>query len=181
MDQIILIADAFLILLLIILFFYGMRILKALRVFNNSKEEMRRLVLDVSGQITKAEAAVKTLKQNAEKTASNLEKQVGQAQSLSDELGFICETADNLASRLEKLSEGKSESSDKTSRPSSKKSVKSESVSAPTPMFAIRDPEHESNLKEDPDLDEEWDGPEAIETKAERQLFKALKEKKARN
>lgn len=44
--------------------------------------------------------------------------------------------------------------------------------------FSIRDPEFEQGLKEDAKgaaADEPWDGPEDIESEAERELYKALK------
>lgn len=44
--------------------------------------------------------------------------------------------------------------------------------------FSIRDPEFEQGLKEDAKgaaADEPWDGPEGIESEAERELYKALK------
>ena len=46
-------------------------------------------------------------------------------------------------------------------------------------VFSIRDPDYESGLKESKSADnDDWDGPEEIETDAERQLYKALKKRR---
>lgn len=53
---------------------------------------------------------------------------------------------------------------------------KKEEEQADGGIFSIRDPEFEDDLKEDTaNFDENWDGPEEIETEAERKLYKALK------
>lgn len=56
----------------------------------------------------------------------------------------------------------------------SKSGAKSGAVSEAS-MFSIRDPEFEQDLKEDAKVSETWDGPEDIESEAERALYKALK------
>lgn len=194
MEIYILIADLVLITLLLSVLWFGWRVAKSLKVFSKSREDMQRLVLDISEQITIAQDAVKRLKETAKSTGKDLEKEIEIAKALSDELQFINEAAENLANRLERgagSTQGAKNQADKVKRSETsvswikemrgddQKEDKDDLEPSGSP-FAIRDPEFEKNLKEDPETDH-WSGPEELETKAERELYEALKSKKVHN
>ena len=115
LDQYILIADILLILLLATILIFGWRILKSLKNFSAAKADMQKLITDMSKQIGNAQAAVKELKENAQGTGKELERQIDRAQNMSNELEFIYDAAVKVADKLGNVTEG-------TTKP--KKSVK---------------------------------------------------------
>lgn len=180
MDQVILIADIVLIVLMGAAFVYGARLSKSIKVFTSARSEMHKLVLDISGHVTQAENAIQDMKKNAQGAGKALQSRIDAASSLSEELQFITETADNLAQRLEDISEGRSTEPKARPQKNVRAKEQKEAPKGASALFTIRDPEFEQNLKEDPKV-EPWEGPEELETKAERELYNALKSKKVHN
>lgn len=193
--------DVVIILMLAAGVYAAMRLSTALRTFNTAKKDMRGLIEEVSGAITKADEAVKNFKANMAQSSQNLDKKIQEAKMLSDELELIHQSSGRIADRLEKLMDDtpskarrpastassattkKSGSEKKTDKPSGaskatswikggKSSSKDDEGGS---IFSIRDPDYEQGLKEQAGMSSAWDGPEDLESDAERALYDALR------
>ncbi|NTU76417.1 MAG: hypothetical protein HGA90_01135 [Alphaproteobacteria bacterium] len=95
-----LLLDLVLIGLLITGIVYALRLSRQLKNLRASRTEMERFVLDFSATVHRAESGVRGLKQAARTSGDDLEKLIEKAQSLRDELHFLVESADQIATRL---------------------------------------------------------------------------------
>tara|TARA_Y100001001_G_scaffold20313_1_gene17547 strand:+ start:240 stop:881 length:642 start_codon:yes stop_codon:yes gene_type:complete len=187
----------------------ALRLSKALKTFNTAKKDMRGLIEEVSGAITKADEAVKNFKANMAQSSQNLDKKIQEAKMLSDELELIHQSSSRIADRLEKLmddtpskarrpasssaSASSSSATKKSATASEKRTDKPSTASKATSwikggksmskdedagsIFSIRDPDYEQGLKEQAGTSSAWDGPEDLESDAERALYDALRGK----
>ena len=80
--------------------FYAIRLLQQLQQLRASRADMERFVAEFSSTVQRAEAGIKGLKQAARAGGDDLEKQIEKAQLLRDELHFLIESADQMASRI---------------------------------------------------------------------------------
>jgi hypothetical protein len=78
----------------------AVRLIRHLRELKQSRAEMERFVRDFNATVLRAENGIRTLKQTARENGDDLEKLVGKAGLIRDELQFIVESADHLAERL---------------------------------------------------------------------------------
>ncbi len=67
---------------------------------------MERFVQEFSATVLRAENGIKGLKQAARESGDDLEKLIEKAGGLRDELQFIAESADQIASRLSQSAQG---------------------------------------------------------------------------
>ena len=95
-----LVLDLALIGLLIVGIGYAVRLTRQLTGLRASRSEMERFVLDFSTTVERAEAGVRGLKQAARSGGDDLEQMIEKAQMLRDELHFLVESADKIATRL---------------------------------------------------------------------------------
>ncbi|MEC8203399.1 MAG: DUF6468 domain-containing protein, partial [Pseudomonadota bacterium] len=80
---------------------YAVRLNRRLSMLQEDKAEFERLLVSFTESTTRAETSVARLKVSATDTAQSLQESVTRAQALRDDLGFMVERADELASRLE--------------------------------------------------------------------------------
>ncbi len=92
--------DIILIGLLITGIAYAVRLMQQMAGLRASRAEMERFVADFSATVQRAEAGIRGLKQAARTGGDDLEQLIEKAQSLRDELQFLVESADQIASRL---------------------------------------------------------------------------------
>ncbi len=179
-----LVLDGMVILLLAATIFVAWRLSENLNAFRKGRKDLDKLIQDLSRNIEKAELSITGLKQASRDAGKDLQVLVQEARALSDELQLMTEAGDNIASRLERLAERNREIAErieKTGGPamppqSSQVSLKrvQEGKSVPTgPSFAIRDREMEGEIDGDEDAD--WSSGDPLHSKAERELFAALR------
>jgi hypothetical protein len=97
--------DVAVLVLLGVTVFYAARLSYFMSHFRQGKNDMARLLADLSRQVTQAENAMSGMRGVAEKAGGQLQEIINEAKFLSDELRFMNESGDNLAGRLEKLAE----------------------------------------------------------------------------
>lgn len=159
-----------------------------LKHFRDSRKEMEGLITRLTSNIDKAERAIQGMQNAARSAGRDLDEVISDAKVLSDELKFMNEAGNNLASRLEKLAERNREVTEKIEERITVTSVSSPSKSAPIRLdegprgFAIHDRDFEAGFddpgEDDFELaDEEFGG---LQSQAERELFEALQKGKPR-
>jgi hypothetical protein len=79
---------------------YALRLSRQLAAMRASRTEMERLVIDFNATVTRAERGVQGLKSTARSSGDDLEKLIEKAGGLRDELYFLVDSADTIASRL---------------------------------------------------------------------------------
>lgn len=96
---------------IVILFFLGVTIFYAwrlstyMKLFRDSRQEMEKLLIRLDADIARAEKSVLGMRNAAENAGHKLNDTIKESKFLSDELKFMNEAGDRLASRLEKLAE----------------------------------------------------------------------------
>ncbi len=76
------------------------RLQKALNGLNKNRQDMEKFVADFSGSISRAQKAINDLQQTARDVGHDVEGHLARAQGLRDELSFLVEAADKIATRL---------------------------------------------------------------------------------
>ncbi len=168
--------------------YYARRLSESILIFRNSRQEMKALIKDLSKNVDKAEAAIKSMRRETDTSADDLHFMITKAKALSEELQFIQETGDRLATRIEKAAsatEGhraKIDSQDEQPIKAQKnKASQSSNKSPPRPMFNIIDREREDigGPHDIPEfLTEDTDIPDNLKSQAERDLAMALQRQK---
>lgn len=79
---------------------YVWRLQKTLNGLNKNRQEMEKFVADFSGSIQRAQKAINDLQQTARDVGVDVENHLTRAQGLRDELSFLVEAADKIATRL---------------------------------------------------------------------------------
>ena len=92
--------DVILIGLLLTGIVYAMRLSKQLGELRASRADMEKFVVDFSATVQRADAGVRGLKQAARDGGDDLEKLIEKAGMIRDELQFLVESADQIATRL---------------------------------------------------------------------------------
>ncbi len=83
----------------------GFKLTLSLRNFRESRFEMEGLLNRLTSNIERAENAISGLQNAAKNSGVSLQAIINDSKSLGDELHFMNEAGNNLASRLEKLAE----------------------------------------------------------------------------
>ncbi len=162
--------------------YYARRLSENISIFRDSRKELTALINDLTKNIDKAEGAIQSMRRETDTSADDLHFMITKAKALSEELQFIQESGDRLATRIEKAAENtnkESASGDtpiRATKPSSSKSKKS----PPSPMFNIIDRDNEIGGEHDiPEfLTDDTDIPENLKSQAERDLAMALRKQK---
>ncbi len=95
--------DVVVLLFLGVTIFYAWRLSTYMRIFRDSRQEMERLLVRLDSDIARAEKSVLGMRNAAENAAIKLNETIKESKFLADELKFMNEAGDNLASRLENL------------------------------------------------------------------------------
>jgi len=80
--------------------FYAIRLTRQLADMRSSRADMERFILDFTATVARAEAGVKGLKNASRSCGDELEPLIERGQNLREELGFLIESADQMANRL---------------------------------------------------------------------------------
>lgn len=80
--------------------FYAWRLQRALSSLAKNRQEMEKFVSDFSGSILRAQKAITDLQDTARNAGSDVEAHLTRAQGLRDELSFLIDAADKIATRL---------------------------------------------------------------------------------
>ncbi len=80
--------------------YYAVGLSRQLGELRASRAEMEKFILDFNITVQRAEAGILGLKQAARSGGDDLEQLIDKARSLRDELHFLVESADQIASRL---------------------------------------------------------------------------------
>lgn len=99
------ILDAVILILLCVTIFYAARLSMFMNNFRDNKAEFDVLMDNLGRNIKRAEQAIATMRMLAAESGGELQEAVKDAKFLSDELRFMTDAGDNLATRLEKLAE----------------------------------------------------------------------------
>ncbi len=85
---------------------HAMRLIRQLRDLKAGRAEMERFVREFNGAVMRAEAGIKALRAAARESGDDLERLVDKAVMVRDELNFIVESADGVATRLSAVASG---------------------------------------------------------------------------
>jgi len=92
--------DLFLIILLGAGISFAMKLTKQLKEVRSGHAEMERFVVAFNSTVMRAEASVRDLKQAARSSGDDLEQLIEKGNGLKDELMFLTESADKIATQL---------------------------------------------------------------------------------
>lgn len=184
-----LVLDGVIILLLAGTIFYCVRLSGYLKAFRNSRKDLEKLIGDLSGQILKADGAIEGLRRGARDAGRDLEAQISEAKALSAELQIMSESGNNLANRLEKIAEKSGRVAAAPAMPAgfdppSRARTPERREKVQLPGFMIRDREYEEggedavNEQGLVDSEDGDDDGEKFSSRAERELYEALRRKK---
>ncbi len=176
--------DIIIILLLGLTIFYAARLSVSLKTFRNSRSEFEKLLTELSNNIIRAEDAIKSMKETAGSSGEELQHLINKSKGLSQELQLMTEIGNSLAERLEKTSQTarKKAPNDYKRRQNFEENEQidfikpKDSENNVDDMFTgfnIKDPEFEYDIDEEM----EWDEMEDLQSDAEKELFRALKQK----
>ncbi len=150
---------------------YAQKLSTHIRVFRDSRKDLDKLIRDLGQQIEKADATVSAMKAAARDSGKDLQRRIDEARGLSEELQLVAESANNLASRLEKGAERPKPSVRAVKQPEPARREKGRET--PVPAFAIRDPEFGRD-EEEQGMDETAMQSGRLQSRAERELYEAL-------
>jgi hypothetical protein len=161
-----------------------------LKHFKDSRKEMEGLVTRLTANIDKAERAIQGMQNAARNAGRDLDEVISDAKVLSDELKFMNEAGNNLATRLEKIAERNREVTEKIEERITVTSVSSPSKGQPIRLddgvrgFAIHDRDFDGGHDDEDDQDEDFELTDddfgGLQSQAERELFEALQKGKPR-
>lgn len=162
------ILDAVIIVLLGATIFYAARLSLYLRDFRAGKKDMDKLISSLADHIVRAEKAITGMRESARESGRDLQSLINEAKALSEELQFMGEAGNSLASRLETLAERSAKMAVAAkAAPRSRERF----IAAKEDSFAIRDADFE--LEEDALREVVSDEP-GLQSRAERELYEAL-------
>lgn len=174
--------------------FFAVRLSLSLKAFRESRAGLSALISDLSRNIDQAQIAIAGLRESARDAGKDLQEKIAAARSLRDELDLMTESGENLAKRLENLAtrareEGASSGAASLFRAGARRSGAGGG-------FAIRDRDIDSGSEPsaragrssaspipaapalfpgDSGPEDEDEAPEGLNSKAERDLYAALR------
>jgi len=104
-SQISFLLDGLILIFLCVTIFYAARLSMFLKTFREGRAGMQVLIRDLTTTIAKAEVSIATTKHQMNEAEQELRTVINEAKYLSDELRYMNEGGDNLATRLEKLAD----------------------------------------------------------------------------
>lgn len=97
--------DLVFIVLLIMMIFYSVRLNRQLKIFRDYRSDFKLIMKQFNQSFGKADTSIKGLHDLANGSHKDLNSQIEAAQTLSEELKFMVESADRIATRLEKAND----------------------------------------------------------------------------
>lgn len=152
--------DVIILVLLGAAIFYMIRLTKGLESFKEHRHEFDSVIANLLTSIDQAENSVRTLKEVSATEAGELERMIGQAQSLSEELKIINAAGESMAKRLEKLAETNRQIVQPSSPLARSRRKPSPRPSKPPPRYEepkeerISSPVTERNVNPEPPIEE---------------------------
>ena len=135
---------------------------------------MGKLIDRLSKNIDEALRAIDGLKMAGDRSGRELQKIINDSKMMAEELQIINESANNIATRLEKLAEngsavpqGAAQTKNIPATPARNPAV------TDRPAFFI----HDRDYSDEAPVSEEEDVPEHLQSQAEKELFAALRKK----
>lgn len=178
-----LIIDGIILVLLAATVFVAARLSIQLKDFRESRGALEGLIKQLALNIDKAHTAIQNLQESVRRSGDDLRGRMRDAQELADELEIIIKSGNNLASRMEQLTD-----TSRNNRPAETgESKRSSRTGVPgIGSFAIRDPDFESELAAEMAEDGTFSGEDDLEdsvtagfgSRAERELYEALRQSK---
>jgi hypothetical protein len=154
--------------------FFCFKLSRSMASFRQHRQDMGKLIDRLSKNIDEALRAIDGLKVAGDRSGRELQKIINDSKMMAGELQIINESANNIATRLEKLAENGSvipqdalQTKNIPASPARKPAV------TDRPAFFIHDREYSD---EAPVTDED-DIPEHLQSQAEKELFAALRKK----
>jgi hypothetical protein len=92
--------DIFVILLLGAGIYYAWRLERMLRALDGNRRDMQKFVADFGSTISRAERGIRELQDTAQDTGMEVDRQMTRAGTLRDELTYLIDAADKIATRL---------------------------------------------------------------------------------
>jgi hypothetical protein len=92
--------DIFVILLLGAGIYYAWRLERMLRALDGNRRDMQKFVADFASTISRAERGIRELQDTAQDTGMEVDRQMTRAGTLRDELTYLIDAADKIATRL---------------------------------------------------------------------------------
>lgn len=148
--------------------FFAIRLSVHLRMFRESRQDLQKLIGDLTMQISKAEKSIETLKISARDVSRELQQHLDEAKAVGDDLEIMTRGANNIADRLDRSADRHRQPVPESSGPMHRAKSEREEF----PGFAIRDPELAQQVT--------VEGSEAGASLAERELLEALQSRKGR-
>lgn len=174
-----LVLDGLIMVLLLVTILFAARLSARLQAFRDNRAALENLVKNLADQIGQAERAVAGMRESSREAGRDLQERINEARALADELQFMNETGNNLASRLEKAASIPAPARGGEER---------DAVAIGSPRkkggFAIHDREFGASSAEDDAalfLDDEDSSETDFQSRAERELFEALRGKAGRS
>lgn len=159
------ILDGLVLVLLTVTIVFAARLSLHLRDFRQSREGMDRVLRELADNIIRAERAVQGMRETAKDSGRDLQERINEARSLLDELDIMAQSGNSLAKRLEKTA-------DRGRKPRPAPAAQADTL----PSFMIRDPDLDPPPEAgEPVQDFIDDETGALQSRAERELFEALR------
>ncbi len=165
--------------------FYCLKLSKSMNNFRQHRGEMNKLIEILSKNIDEALRAIDGLKLAGDKSGRELQKTINDSRAMAQELQIINQSSNNLASRLEGLTDKSrivsqgfvKEESFEVER---EKSYGSRKAVEDAPSFAIQDREYYEEDEGGSGYAEEFDDGdrEPVQSQAEKELLDALRKNK---
>lgn len=112
--------DILIVVLLGYAIFVAIKLRQQLEKFKENKDAFLSAINDLDRSIMQADKAIAGMHHNAEEIGTKLQKEIKEAQALFDELHFMNDAGNNLASRLEKLASQANQAKEKGAEPQEK-------------------------------------------------------------
>jgi hypothetical protein len=155
--------------------FFCFKLSRSMASFRQHRQDMGKLIDRLSKNIDEALRAIDGLKMAGDRSGRELQKIINDSKMMAEELQIINESANNIATRLEKLAENGSVAPQGAAIP---RNIQATPARKPAitdrPAFFIHDRDYSD---QSPTAGEEEDVPEHLQSQAEKELFAALRKK----
>lgn len=110
---------------------YAIKLTQQLADMRTQRVDMERFVATFSATVERAEAGIRGLKSVSRSSGDDLERLIEKGQSLRDELHFLTESADQIATRLSMAASQRVKGNDSTGKEEALSVIKETKTSAP--------------------------------------------------
>lgn len=154
--------------------FFCFKLSRSMTNFRQHRQDMGKLIDRLSKNIDEALRAIDGLKMAGDRSGRDLQKIINDSKAMAEELQIINESANNIATRLEKLAENGSALPQEAAQPKNFPATPARKPAiTDRPAFFI----HDRDYSDEAPVSEEEDVPEHLQSQAEKELFAALRKK----